>query len=77
MTGALVCELAVLGVKEGGWKGANQYPPIVSAMIKIARFMVVQQAVKLEGLLKSDGCDSDDEVRVVQAQKGCLSWSRR
>jgi hypothetical protein len=39
----LVCALAVLGMKEKGWKGAEQYPPILSAMIKVAQFMVVQQ----------------------------------
>jgi hypothetical protein len=38
----LVCALAVLGVKEDGWKGAEQYPPILSAVIKVAWFMVVQ-----------------------------------
>lgn len=42
--GAFVCGLAVLGVKEVGWKGVDQYPPILSKLIKIARFMVVQQA---------------------------------
>jgi hypothetical protein len=43
----LVCALAMLGVKEDGWKGAEQYPPISSAVIKVARFMVVQQALQL------------------------------
>jgi hypothetical protein len=28
----LVCALAVLGVKEDGWKGPEQYPPILSAV---------------------------------------------
>jgi len=42
--GAFVCGLAVLGVKEVGWKGVDTYPPILSKLIKIARFMVVQQA---------------------------------
>ena len=41
-----VCALAVLGVKEDGWKGPEQYPPILSAVIKIARFMVVQQGLE-------------------------------
>jgi hypothetical protein len=43
----LVCALAVLGVKEDGWKGPKQYPPILSAVIKVARFIVVQQALEL------------------------------
>jgi hypothetical protein len=41
---AFVCGLAVLGVKEVGWIGVDQYPPILSKLIKISRFMVVQQA---------------------------------
>ncbi|KAF7449883.1 PRP38-assoc multi-domain protein [Pyrenophora tritici-repentis] len=43
----LVCALAVLGVKEDGWKGPEQYPPILSAVIKIARFMVVQKGLEI------------------------------
>jgi hypothetical protein len=37
----LVCALAMLGVKEDRWKGAEQYPPVLSAVIKVAQFMVV------------------------------------
>ena len=33
-----------MGVGETGWKGVDAYPPILSKLIKIARFMVVQQA---------------------------------
>lgn len=39
----LVCALAVLGVKKEGWIGMDQYPPMLSATIKISRMMVVQQ----------------------------------
>jgi hypothetical protein len=41
----LVCALAVLGVEEEDWKGAKQYPPILSAIIKVAQFIVVQQGL--------------------------------
>ncbi|KAK3615191.1 hypothetical protein LTR56_026752 [Elasticomyces elasticus] len=41
---AMVCALAVLGVKSPGWKGVDTYSPILSKLIKVARFMVVQQA---------------------------------
>ncbi|KAG9193950.1 hypothetical protein G6011_03985 [Alternaria panax] len=62
----LVCALAVLGVKENGWKGAEQYPPVLSAVIKVARFMVVQQALELSGPLdNTDEFDSDVRVRWV------------
>lgn len=46
---ALVCALAVLGVSETGWRGPDSYPPILSAVIKCARFMVVQKAVHMAG----------------------------
>jgi hypothetical protein len=43
----LVCALAVLSVKEEGWKGAEQYPSILLAMIKVAQFIAVQQGLEL------------------------------
>ena len=81
----LVCALAVLGVKEDGWKGPEQYPPILSAVIKVARFMVVQQALELsepwdEGALDEDEFDNDsayesDSSRPRQRRpKGCLQF---
>jgi RecQ family ATP-dependent DNA helicase len=76
----LVCALAVLGVKEDGWKGAEQYPPILSAVIKVARFMVVQQALELSERLDEDEFDDDsayesDSNRPRQRQpKGCLQF---
>jgi RecQ family ATP-dependent DNA helicase len=41
---AMVCALAILGVDDAGWKGVDRYPPILSRIIKISRFLVVQQA---------------------------------
>jgi hypothetical protein len=38
----LICELALLGVTMDGWKNTDDYPPILSAMIKVSRFIVVQ-----------------------------------
>ena len=77
----LVCALAVLGVKEDGWKGTEQYPPILSAVIKIARFMVVQQALELSGPLDEDefnsdsAYESDDRNNPPRRQcKGCLQF---
>jgi hypothetical protein len=51
---ALVCALAVLGVNEDGWKGPDRYPPILSNVIKIARFMVVQEALEI-------ACQDDED----------------
>ena len=42
----MVCGLAVLGVDERvGWHGYDTYPPILSAIIKISRFMMIQHAI--------------------------------
>jgi hypothetical protein len=71
----LVCALAVLGVKEDGWKGAEQYPPILSAVIKVARFMVVQQALELSGPLDEDddsAYEGNDSSPPRRRPKGCL-----
>ena len=45
---ALICATAVLGRGEAGWRTAESYPPILSKVIKIARFMVVHKALKLD-----------------------------
>ena len=36
--------MAILAVKPQGWCSANKYPPIISYIIKIARFMIIQIA---------------------------------
>lgn len=41
----LVCALALLGISVDGWKECGQYTKILSAMIKLSRFMVVQAAL--------------------------------
>jgi hypothetical protein len=45
---ALVCALSVLGVRRPGWKDEDDYPPILSRMIKVARFMVIVKAMRLD-----------------------------
>lgn len=46
---ALICATAVLGVHptRGGFRDPESYPPILSAIIKVAHFMIVQQAEQL------------------------------
>jgi hypothetical protein len=79
----MVCALAVLGVKEDGWKGPEQYPPILSAVIKVARFMVVQQGLELSGPLDDDDSDSDSAYesdssrRPRRRPKGCLQLVKK
>ncbi|RYO26416.1 hypothetical protein AA0113_g12493 [Alternaria arborescens] len=80
---ALVCALAVLGVKEDGWKDAELYPPILSSVIKTTRFMVVQHALELsepfeEELFDDDsaygGSDSGSSSPNRHQPKGCLEF---
>ncbi|KAH3516571.1 hypothetical protein KXV64_007585 [Aspergillus fumigatus] len=40
--------MAVLGQGETGWRDPESYPPILSRVIKIARFMVVQKALWMD-----------------------------
>ena len=45
---ALTCAMAVLGAQSGGrWKAPDTYSPILSEVVKIARFMVVHKATEM------------------------------
>ncbi|MCN0155273.1 RecQ family DEAD/DEAH box helicase [Salinispora arenicola] len=45
---ALVCSMAVLGRGVKTWLDPDSYPPIISRVLKVARFMVVQKALWLD-----------------------------
>jgi hypothetical protein len=45
---ALVCALSVLGVREDGFRDPDDYPPILSRVIKVARFMVMVKALRMD-----------------------------
>lgn len=44
----LICAMVVLGRGESGWRDAKSYPPILSRVIKIARFMIIPKALWLD-----------------------------
>ncbi|KAL4788747.1 hypothetical protein BDV19DRAFT_395784 [Aspergillus venezuelensis] len=44
----LVCAMAVLGWGEKAWQDPNSYPPIISRVLKVARFIIVQKALWLD-----------------------------
>ena len=67
----MICALAVLGVKKDGWLGVDRYPSILSAIIKISRFMVIQFALEIAGSAETDS-SSDDCQRSEYAQPQCL-----
>ena len=41
----LIYAIAVLGRGEFGWRDSESYPPILSRVIKVVRFIIVQQAL--------------------------------
>ena len=66
---AFVCALAALGVSPSvrGFRGADTYPSILSAIITVAHFIVIQQAEQLARPTTDDGysaynspCEFDD-----------------
>ena len=85
---ALVCAMAVLGVRDrGGWRTPEDYPPILSKVIKLARFMVVRKAMELADIedeaeptssMQENDWDSayggSPSSSPTVSQKGCLQW---
>jgi RecQ family ATP-dependent DNA helicase len=79
----LICAIAVLGVQMNSWCGPDTYPPILSAMIKISRFMVVQQAVE-NGYPEIDsrpstGSNSSGQINDVEVEpstQSCLKEAK-
>jgi hypothetical protein len=74
----------VLGVKEDGWKGRELYPPILSSVIKITRFIVVQQALELSEPFNEDDFDDDSAYGsdggsspAEHQPKGCLEFVQK
>lgn len=63
---ALVCAAAVLGVHRhsGGFRDPESYPPVLSSIIKVGHFMVVQQGEELAQPEEEDDfspCNSADD----------------
>ena len=60
----MVCALAVLGLKKTrgswAWRGVDDYPPILSKVIKVARFMVIQSAVEEIGFADESSSESEE-----------------
>ncbi|KAK3613862.1 hypothetical protein LTR56_027628 [Elasticomyces elasticus] len=79
---AMVRAMAVLGVKTHGWKGPDQYPPLLFRVIKIARFLVVQQAweeVQPVDVWDDEGyrSDQDDDGEDHDVENGSTEGEQR
>ena len=68
----LVCGLAVLGVRtlgaRWGWIGADNYPPILSKVIKIARLIVIKQAFRFSGQDIGDSSSDSGSSRLDNSE---------
>jgi len=75
---SLMCALTMLGVKGNGWMNVSNYLLILFVMIKISRFMVIQQGLEMDDSSRLDSQDSHsssfsvEEIRIVQS--GCLKY---
>ena len=77
----LVCGLAVLGVRKSGgqwcWAQLYDYPPILSRIIKIARFMVIEKAFRERGQDTRDSSMDNSSNSSGGDSNGGLEHERR
>ena len=66
----LICAMAVLGRGKFGWCNPESYLPILSRVIKIARFMIVQQALWLDS-------NTVQIIETWQQPQRCTEWALR
>jgi hypothetical protein len=69
----MISALAVLGVRAEGWMTPQSFPPVLSSLIKLARFMVVEHAMRSGGdCLQSLGVMVDRFM--VRGSNGPMQW---
>jgi len=75
---SLMCALTMLRIKNNEWMNVSNYLLILFVMIKISRFMMIQQELKMNDSSRFDSQDSHssnfsvEETRIVQP--GCLKY---
>ncbi|GME47471.1 uncharacterized protein LTHEOB_12917 [Neofusicoccum parvum] len=72
---ALVCALAVQGVTPTGWREPGLYTAILSAIIKVGRFMVVQKALEMAGpAVVVEGEEEGEDNSREEFSSGGSAW---
>ncbi len=75
---SLMCALTMLRIKNNEWMNVSNYSFILFVMIKISRFMMIQQELKMNDSNRLDSQDSHsssfsiEEIRIVQSE--CLKY---
>ncbi|CAG8367290.1 unnamed protein product, partial [Penicillium salamii] len=64
---ALICALAVQGCGPAGWLNADSYPPILSRVIKVARFLLVHKAIRLDP-------QAGDILKILRKHRMASTW---
>lgn len=73
---AAVCALAVLGISETGWRGPELYPPILSSVIKCAKFIIVQKAQNRAGAPRQEAIFAGRQLPGLDDNSGYESNGR-
>ncbi|KAL1617118.1 hypothetical protein SLS56_011121 [Neofusicoccum ribis] len=71
---ALVCALAVQGVTPTGWREPGLYTAILSAIIKVGRFMVVQKALEMAGAAAAAAAAGEEGGDGGKFSSGGSAW---
>ena len=72
---AIISGLAILGMKDdGGWLNAEDYTPKYSAVIKLARLMVVQEAYERKKEAMRQLQENDNEITEAIAREQTVSY---
>jgi hypothetical protein len=72
---AIISGLAILGMKDdGGWLNAEDYTPKYSAVIKLARLMVVQEAYEKKKEAMRRLQEDNNEITEVVAREQTVSY---
>ncbi|KAG4427745.1 hypothetical protein IFR05_016773 [Cadophora sp. M221] len=72
---AIISGLAILGMKDdGGWLNAEDYTPKYSAVIKLARLMVVQEAYEKKKEAMRRLQENDNEITEAIAREQTVSY---
>ena len=69
-----ICALAILGVEERGWKDATVYSSILSALIKLSRFLVVHFVVREHPSSPIEGVRSFLEESLLRGTSSPFEW---
>ena len=80
----MIGAMSVLAVKPEGWRSASEYPPMMSHIIKMARFIIIQMAFQRvdENYEDADQAEPDllahvtklVDKYIIRGSQGAMQW---